>query len=68
MPKTKSAKRRPRELTKRYQIRCLPQELEVWERAARALGFGGASAWIRRVANDAAAARSKPSETAGSLP
>lgn len=43
----------PPELSKRYQIRCSPKDVEAWESRAAQLGYPGASSWIRKVLNDA---------------
>lgn len=57
---TKDSKRpqgRPKvlspELDSRFQIRCSTSDIEAWEGRAEALGYGGASAWIRHVINQA---------------
>lgn len=53
-PNAKKKPARKREtLTKRYNIRCNVDELATWEQRARELGYNGASAWLRRLANDA---------------
>ena len=41
------------ELDTRFQIRCSAKDVEAWEEQAEALGYGGASAWIRHVVNQA---------------
>lgn len=43
----------PKELSSRFQIRCAPDDIEAWEARAQAMGYGGASAWIRKVLADA---------------
>jgi hypothetical protein len=48
---TKPAKSKP--ATKRYMIRCSPEEFELWEARARELGYASAGAWMQRIANDA---------------
>ena len=61
MPEKKRDKKRkpgrpvtlPKELDKRYQIRCASSDVAAWEQRAMELGFPSASAWIRKIANDA---------------
>lgn len=41
------------DLDTRFQIRCSAKDVKAWEAQAEALGYGGASAWIRHVVNQA---------------
>lgn len=55
--KKKSKPSKPRSgLTERNQVRSAPGEWEAWQDHAATLGFGGASPWLRKLANDALAA------------
>lgn len=58
-PKLGRPKSLPKELDTRYQIRCSTKDVEAWEAHAEKLGYVGASAWIRRVVNDALRRASK---------
>lgn len=55
--KQKKAQGRPKtlspDLNHRMAIRCALADAEAWEERAVALGFVGASAWIRKILNDA---------------
>lgn len=44
----------PPELDMRHQLRCSSRGFETWQAAAEEAGFPNVSAWIRKVANDAA--------------
>lgn len=39
-----------------FMIRCSSRDLTRWKKRAAELGYGGAAAWVRKVANDAIAA------------
>lgn len=54
--KKKTGRRANGELTERSQVRHAPGEWEAWAEHASRLGFGGASPWLRKLANDALAA------------
>lgn len=41
------------DLNHRLAIRCARGDAEAWEQRAISLGYGGASAWIRRILNEA---------------
>ena len=58
-PKLGRPKTLPKELDTRYQIRCSTKDVEAWEAHAEKLGYVGASAWIRKVVNDALKQASK---------
>jgi hypothetical protein len=55
--KQKKAQGRPKtlspDLNHRMAIRCAKNDADAWEERAVALGFVGASAWIRKILNDA---------------
>lgn len=60
------ARRRPRkrlpstgDLTKRFEMRCTPQDFRRWERHARDLGLQSVAAFLRRAADDALSASTK---------
>lgn len=52
-PKQGRPKMLPPELSKRFQIRCTPQDIELWTERAVQLGYGSVGAWLRKTANDA---------------
>jgi hypothetical protein len=55
--KKKKTQGRPKvlspDLNHRLAIRCALVDAEAWEQRAITLGYGGASAWIRKTLNDA---------------